>query len=453
MDTETNSVQKIVVFDFERCVIDDYHSRQCAAAFLRRRWRQLSETVPSSLVDACERLFPVAHRLRIGEQTQDPEVYKTSLARFLEELGVEEPESVDPERLRINYAEAYLGNRRPIAGCVHAFVRLRENGYAIGIVSRLAIRRQQEYARAMGLQRYISFMWSSEHKESLTMKDIIQDLAGTKPTTGPVDATCVAGAVEDIAPDGWEPWPRSLLYLPLGQQRPNPCHEMIKVVRFVKQVPNYLGIGAVGFNTRFGVRSNQLRVGGLGIDLLTVPHDDMHFLEEDIRDLVDGFERVLSHVAQNHLLWAMEILGGMIGTVVRATRRGMETQLDIVLPHHDDEEPPTDEFSWTTVERAHSMAVRSDGLVLNTASQSVLELARIVAKMMQLSFDELMRTCPAAAVRRLRAVLLNVAEVEGVREQIAIRGHGVDSFVGSDVRFLPPESPIRLDTYTWEDFE
>ncbi|EHK49815.1 hypothetical protein TRIATDRAFT_51436, partial [Trichoderma atroviride IMI 206040] len=153
---------KVIFFDMDGTLFDIDHSLRQALSAIRDTYNALAEKTVEELIEKYSAALQQSRDAYLDKVITYEAADTQKVHLFFASLGLPEPSLEQVWQFHNTYKPVYSANRRPTAGSVEALVRLRENGYRIGIVTDGQLQDQREKAEAIGVLHLVDLIITSD---------------------------------------------------------------------------------------------------------------------------------------------------------------------------------------------------------------------------------------------------------------------------------------------------
>lgn len=142
----TDKPSKVIFFDLDDTLFDRRHCLECGLSAFQKKCPALQGIEKGRLVEAYHTAVRETRKKNGGMDDVD-----FKIRRFFAQMGLEDPSNEDVEAFSTTRHAASRTNRRATPGAIDTLIRLRENGYRIGVITNGSNKEQLGKVRDIGL--------------------------------------------------------------------------------------------------------------------------------------------------------------------------------------------------------------------------------------------------------------------------------------------------------------
>ncbi|KAM0377675.1 hypothetical protein ACHAPY_006856 [Fusarium culmorum] len=152
---------KVIFFDLDGTLFDDYHSLQCAIAEARHTVRipdtMSNEELAATYLKARDTTYSVLRNAELREG----ELRLNRIYKFFSLIGLNDYTDDELQAFDATYKEAYRSSNRATTGTIETLTKLKEMGYKIGIITNASSVCQQDKIDRIGIAHLIDGLFAS----------------------------------------------------------------------------------------------------------------------------------------------------------------------------------------------------------------------------------------------------------------------------------------------------
>ncbi|KAK6703134.1 hypothetical protein SNK04_013020 [Fusarium graminearum] len=152
---------KVIFFDRDGTLFDDYHSLQCAIAQARHTVRipdkMSNEELAATYLKARDTTYSVLRNAKLREE----ELGLNRIYKFFSLIGLEDYTDDELQAFDATYKEAYRSSNRATTGTIETLTKLKEMGYKIGIITNASAVSQHDKIDRIGIAHLIDGLFAS----------------------------------------------------------------------------------------------------------------------------------------------------------------------------------------------------------------------------------------------------------------------------------------------------
>ncbi|KAK2025654.1 HAD-like protein, partial [Colletotrichum zoysiae] len=151
-----------VLFDLDNTLFDHHHSLRSAISSIQASYDSLKTHNVRDLVSTYNNSLDKAYGEYLRNEISYEETEFKKVRLFFNEIGLPEPDHEQIIQFRNIYKPVYRDNRRATPDSVEMLIRLRENGFQLGIVANGQLKDQLEKAEAIRVHHHVDTIITSE---------------------------------------------------------------------------------------------------------------------------------------------------------------------------------------------------------------------------------------------------------------------------------------------------
>ncbi|KAF5248355.1 hypothetical protein FAUST_291 [Fusarium austroamericanum] len=151
---------KVIFFDLDGTLFDDYHSLQCAIAEARHTVRipdtMCNEELAATYLKARDTTYSVLRNAELREE----ELRLNRIYKFFSLIGLKDYIDDELQAFDATYKEVYRSSNRATTGTIETLTKLKEMGYKIGIITNASAVSQQDKIDRIGIAHLIDGLFA-----------------------------------------------------------------------------------------------------------------------------------------------------------------------------------------------------------------------------------------------------------------------------------------------------
>ncbi|KAK1241349.1 hypothetical protein MKX08_001323 [Trichoderma sp. CBMAI-0020] len=311
---------RVIFFHMDGTLFDHAHSRRHALSAVRDIFPALAEKTVEELMELYNASLQQTYDEYLAKMITYEEADSRKIHLFFASLDLPAPGLEQGQQFINAYWTVYRANRRPTLGSIEVLVRLRENGYSIGIITDGGVQEQREKAEAIGVLHLTDRIITSEQAGYRKPDRRIFEYAIAQLGMNSFEDTYVVGNCGD--PDiesALNVRLTTILYSPTAEVSQRLVFgRPITVIKHMHQLLVHLNIRSPRFMPRFIATTGQLVVLGIGVDIVTEPQRCLHISKGVVQLLVNRMGAVLACLAHKRLPQAVAHMENLIRAITHA---------------------------------------------------------------------------------------------------------------------------------------
>ena len=311
---------KVIFFDLDNTLFDRTHSWDKAISAMQIQHAELRNFDTSELVSQFQSATAFACKQYMKRRITYEEKDFTVFSFFFSSIGLQPPTRSQVEDLEQVYQAAYRSDRRATPGTIETLVRLREQGYTLAIITNGETNNQVSKAKDIGVFDLVDAIITSEDAQSTKPERQVFDLALSKfgasaslcLMVGDKPCSDISGALS-VGMSG-------VLYAPSSKHTSTMVSGYeVRTISHMCQLLGYLKVDLPCFEPLFFPRSDCLTIYEMGINLITLPYDDLVISAAAARYLGSSVEIILRAISTESFGTACTAIDDMISMVMACT--------------------------------------------------------------------------------------------------------------------------------------
>src|SRR5579862_8638622 len=240
---ESTQTTKVVLFDLDNTLFDQYHSLRSAISAVQEKYASLAGNEQGDLIVRYNAAIQRTYNKCLCKEIAYKEADTVKVQLFFTELGLPEPSPEEVKEFRAVYDPAYERNRRATPGSVETLVRLREHGYRLAIISNGQIEYHAIKAEVIGIRHLIDRIFTSEEAGCYKPDRRIFQFAIEALGASPHMIHMVGDSVDLDIKGALNAGLSAILYSPIARESQRPLFgKVVPVIRHMGQLLEHLGI-------------------------------------------------------------------------------------------------------------------------------------------------------------------------------------------------------------------
>lgn len=301
---------KVIFFDLDDTLFDRDHSWKCGFAALSHK---IPKVKLGEVVFWYKEAMVRTRRLTKDKSLTPMEINTATMTELSHLLGLETPGASEANEMYDIFKAASHKARRATHRSIDTLIRLRENGYRIGIITNGSIEVQVGKVEAIGIRQFVDHIVTSEEAAcSKPAKAIFQN--AIERFNAPLYTTCMVGdSITNDIKGAQNAKLRPILYVPPGYRPERPVD--VPIIYDISRVLSILGISTKNCRYDNLVCKPRLIIKDLRIDVPIVPRHRLWTPTQTVFYLMNQMAKVIhcaldqkSHVAINCLKNMVKVL-------------------------------------------------------------------------------------------------------------------------------------------------